>query len=97
MIGRGDWSKPMRWFAIGIGVLVTLFGLACLNYTNGFGIEHHAEWARARGMPEPAYALFVLGAAASVVGAAATGYAIAAMRLRGRRPGAAALGVPPAP
>lgn len=56
----------MRWFAGVIGLLIMLFGLACLNYTNGFGFEHHAEWARARGLPEPAYGLYVLGAAMTV-------------------------------
>jgi hypothetical protein len=87
----------MRWFVGGIGILVAIFGVACLNYTNGFGIEHHAEWARAQGMPEPTYALFLIGVVSSVLGAAATGCAVAAMMLRGRRPGGAAAGAPPPP
>ena len=67
----------MRWLTPGIGVLVMLLGLACLNYTNGFGIDHHAQWAIQKGLPQPSYGIFLMGAFFAVLGAGAVGFTIA--------------------
>ena len=55
-------------------------GLACLNYTNGFGIEHHAEWASGKGLPPPSPAIFYGGAAATVLGALLLGHSFGRKR-----------------
>ncbi len=70
----------MRWFIGGIGLLIMFFGLGCLNYTNGFGIDHHSQWAAERGLPAPSYGLFLMGAALAVLGAGAVGFTIAGVR-----------------
>ncbi len=72
----------MRWLGAGIGFLVMLFGLACLNYTNGSGMDHHIQWAGEHGFPAPSYGIFVMGAALAVLGAGTVGFTIA----RARRP-----------
>ena len=63
-----------RWVLVLGAALVMVFGLACLNYTSGPGIEHHQEWATAHNMPEPSKEIFVVGAAATVVGALLAGF-----------------------
>jgi hypothetical protein len=51
-----------------IGLFVLAFGLAALHYVHFEDIEHHREWARANGMPEPAEWCSVLGALATALG-----------------------------
>jgi hypothetical protein len=67
-----------------VGLLLAVFGLLCLNYTNGFGIEHHAEWAAEHGAPAPAYPIFVAGAVLVGLGTGVIGWVIG----RRARPGA---------
>lgn len=75
--------SPRIGFAI-FGILVVAFGAACLNFTQGFGIAHHAEWAASHGMPAPSYPIFLTGAVSEALGAILLGVAI------GRRPRPAA-------
>lgn len=63
-----------------LGVTVLALGFFCLNYTNGFSIAHHAEWAKEHGAPEPAYSIFVLGAVVEALGAGIVGYGIGRRR-----------------
>jgi len=63
------------------GVIALVFGLACLNYTVDGKAEHHREWARSKGMPEPSEGIFTLGAACAVAGAGLAGFALG----RGRK------------
>ena len=60
--------------ALAIGALG--FGLATLHYTVWPKAEHHREWAIANGMPEPSFSLFLLGAAAAVLGAGLIGFGV---------------------
>lgn len=59
-----------------VGLVAAAVGLACLNYTNGFGLEHHTQWASEHGMPAPSYRLFVTGAVLSVLGGVTIGWVI---------------------
>lgn len=64
------------------GVLLLIFGLACLNYTKADGLEHHKEVARLHGLPPPSNGILYGGVAAVVAGAGTVGYSV------GRRAGA---------
>ena len=59
-----------------IGAVLLLFGLACLNYTRVDGIEHHRQFARQHGLPEPSAPILFGGVASIVFGAGAIGYAL---------------------
>ena len=65
---------PTRWLRAVLSLLVLLFGLGCLNYTKGPGIEHHREVARQRNLPPPERPIFYGGVVATVLGAAAFGF-----------------------
>jgi hypothetical protein len=65
--------QTRRWRRIVVGVVVVVVGFFCLNYTNGFGIEHHAEWAREHGVPPPAYPIFLAGVILMPLGGAIIG------------------------
>jgi uncharacterized membrane protein YphA (DoxX/SURF4 family) len=69
-----------RFARLALGLIVLAFGFFCLNYTNGFGIAHHAEWANAHGYPPPSYAIFVTGAALEALGAIVFGHALASRK-----------------
>ena len=69
-------SKTSRAGRLVVGIGLAAFGFFCLNYTNGFGIEHHAEWAAAHGMPAPTYTIFLAGAAIGALGSGLVGHAI---------------------
>jgi hypothetical protein len=46
--------KPKaRWMVGFLGVILLVFGLACLNYTKADGLEHHKEVARRHNLPPP--------------------------------------------
>jgi len=68
-------TRP-RKLRLVLGILLAVFGFFCLNYTNGFGIAHHAEWAAAHGLPAPTYAIFLTGAALGALGAGVVGHAL---------------------
>jgi hypothetical protein len=74
----------MRWVVGGSGLLVMLFGLACLNYTKGFEIGHHVQWANEQGLPQPGEWIFAMGALLAVLGAGAVGFTIAEVRRKGQ-------------
>jgi hypothetical protein len=69
-----------RWLVGGLGALVLVFGLLCLNYTRADGLEHHLESAQRWGLIPPGPGIFRLGVATVVLGAATVGFAL------GRRP-----------
>ncbi len=71
----------MRSFLI-LGLLVLVFGIACLNYTNADGADHHRQWAAAKGLPQPSRAIFYLGVASTAAGAGSIGFSLGR---RGRR------------
>ena len=62
------------------GVLLLVFGLACLNYTKADGLEHHQEVARRHGLPQPGPPILYGGVAAVVLGAGTDGYVLGAGR-----------------
>ena len=62
---------------------LTAFGLAALHYTTWPKAEHHREWALEAGMPEPSFSIFLLGAAATVLGAALLGFVVGRRAPRG--------------
>ncbi len=70
------------------GAFLAVFGFLCLNYTNGFGLDHHVEWAAQRGLPGPTYAIFLAGALLVALGAGVAGHALG--RPRGPQTGGAA-------
>ena len=60
-----------------LGLLVTglivILGILALNYTKFVGVEHHFEWAKENGMPEPSEKVFYLGVVCAVLGSLAFG------------------------
>ena len=66
--------------AIILSFVVIVFGLACLNYTQHTGWDHHMEFAKENGLPEPSYGLFVTGVALAVIGAISFGFAMGRRR-----------------
>ena len=65
------------WLGLALGVLVMLFGLACLNYNYFDGIEHHFEWAEANGLPTPSGWIFDVGLALAPIGGGIIGWRLA--------------------
>lgn len=55
-----------------LALLVLVFGVATLNFTQD--PERHGAWASEKGLPEPSYAMFVMGVAAAVGGAGLLGF-----------------------
>lgn len=74
-------EQPIRlWPRIVVGAVFAVAGFLCLNYTKGFGIEHHAEWAKEHGVPPPAYPIFLAGAILMPLGGAIVGHGIGRRR-----------------
>jgi hypothetical protein len=63
--------KRVLWVVIFLAVAA--FGIAVLHYVNAFDIEHHRQWAKEKGLPEPAESMFWIGSVAAVVGAFVAG------------------------
>lgn len=61
---------------ISIGVVLLVFGLACLNYTAAEGRDHHREFAARYGLPGPSKGIQYGGLLSLVVGAAMIGYGL---------------------
>lgn len=57
-----------RWVGIAIGVVLVALGLGCVNYTKQSTLEHHREWAAARGVPAPSKGIFYGGIASIALG-----------------------------
>ena len=55
------------------GAVFLVVRFFCLNYTKAFGVEHHFEWAREHGMPEPSYLIFLIGVVQLAAGGALLG------------------------
>ena len=68
--------KVSRLICLAFGLFLGVVGVFCLNYTNGFGLSHHTDWAAEHGMPQPSYSIFVAGVSLVALGAGAAGYAI---------------------
>jgi len=62
------------------GLIIVALGFFCLNFTNGFGIEHHTEWAKAHGMPAPSPAIFFAGVVLVAIGGGLVGRSIGGSR-----------------
>ena len=62
------------------GLLLLLFGLACLNYTKADGLVRHREAARVHGLPPPSASILYGGVLAVILGAGSIGYAIGVRR-----------------
>jgi len=54
-----------------VSFIVIAFGLLSVHYTIFDGVEHHREWAREHGMPEPSRGIFYLGCGAATLGGVA--------------------------
>jgi hypothetical protein len=63
-----------------VGLIIAATGFFCLNFTNGIGIEHHAEWAKAHQMPAPSLAIFYAGVVLLAIGAGIVGNALGRSR-----------------
>jgi len=70
----------MRWIELIFGLLIAVAGFFCLNFTNGFGIDHHREWAAKHGMPAPSEGIFDAGILLLVVGGGVIGHGISRKR-----------------
>ena len=68
--------SAIRWFIVGVGLLVTLFGLGCLNYTKIGGVDHHRKVAEERGWPVPSVAIAHIGMLSTTVGAGMLGWGL---------------------
>ena len=66
----------MRRLLLVAGLLALAFGLGCLNYTVDGKADHHREWAREKGVPEPSEQIFVLGAVFTAAGAGLAGFTL---------------------
>jgi hypothetical protein len=73
--------KPKRrWFVVGIGALVLVFGLGCLNYTEAEGLEHYRAQAILYNLPAPTQTIYLFGVASTAVGAGLIGFGLARTR-----------------
>ncbi len=68
-------SRPSRLGRSLVGILILVAGTLCLNYTQGFDMDHHVEWAAQHDLPAPAYPVFVAGVILVAVGAGVVGHA----------------------
>jgi hypothetical protein len=74
----GMLMKPKRrWLVVLLGVLLLVFGLACLHYNKPSGLEHHRSQAERYNLPAPGDNIFFLGAATTALGAGLMGFALA--------------------
>jgi hypothetical protein len=58
------------------GIVLLVFGLACLNYTKASGLEHHRAFAREHHLPEPGNGILLGGVVAVSLGSALVGYVV---------------------
>ena len=73
--------KPKaRWLLGLVGVVLLVFGLACLNYTKADGLEHHQEVARLHNLPPPGEPILYGGVGSIVLGAGTIGFVIGRSR-----------------
>lgn len=66
----------MRKFISIAGILLLLFGLACLNYTKASALDRHRAFAREHQLPEPGNGILLGGVVAVSFGSALVGYAV---------------------
>lgn len=69
-------SRGIRFLVAGLGIVVVVFGLLCLNYTKADGLEHHREAATRLGLPQPTESILFGGAAALAVGGGLVGFGV---------------------
>jgi hypothetical protein len=75
-----------RWPALAGALLILLFGLGCLNYTEADGLEHHRARAAELGLPPPSRAIQRLGMATTAVGGGLAGFGLGRRRVTAERP-----------
>ena len=75
-----------RWLVGLTGLLVLVFGLLCLNYTNPSNLEHHAAMAKEKGLPPPSEMIHRAGMGITALGGIVLGFAIG-RRTPSRPPG----------
>lgn len=73
-------ATASRWLRGLIGFLIAAIGFGCLNYTNGFDIDHHTAWAREHSFPLPSPTIYFTGAALAALGSLLFGHALASRR-----------------
>jgi hypothetical protein len=69
-------ARASRIAQVACSLVLVAVGFLCLNYTKGFDMDHHVEWARQHDMPAPSYAIFLAGALLGALGAGGVGHAI---------------------
>jgi hypothetical protein len=69
-------SRGRRWVLGGLGFLVLVFGLFCLNYTKADGLAHHQEVARRHNLPEPGAPILYGGVLSVVLGSGVVGFVL---------------------
>jgi hypothetical protein len=69
--------KPRRrWWAVVLGALVLVFGLACLHYNKPSGLDHHRSQAERYDLPPPGDNILLLGAATTALGSGLLGFGL---------------------
>ena len=67
-------TRGRRRVVLAAGIVVLFFGLGCLNFTEGGGVERHRAWARRHRLPEPSREVFFIGVAGTTLGGALIGF-----------------------
>jgi hypothetical protein len=75
-----------RWVLGFFGVILLVFGLACLNYTKADGLEHHREVARIHNLPPPSDPILYGGVVSLILGAGTIGFVLARNKTQRREP-----------
>ncbi|MCZ6598184.1 MAG: hypothetical protein O7B99_11145 [Planctomycetota bacterium] len=58
------------------GFPASVFGFLCLNYTKGFDMDHHVEWAAETGMPGPSHGIYLVGVLFLAAGVGLIGFGL---------------------
>jgi hypothetical protein len=78
-------NRAPHRLAFGLGLMMIVFGFLCLNFTKGFDLDHHIEWATEHGLPAPSYAIFLVGAVLEALGGVVVGYSLGRITRRRAR------------
>ena len=65
-----------RWAIVVVGILVLVFGMLCLNYTEAEGLEHHRAQAAELNLPPPGIGIWRLGVLMTALGGGVIGCAL---------------------
>jgi hypothetical protein len=72
----------MRWITLAVGVVVLVFGMLCLNYTEAEGLDRHRARAAELNLPPPGIGIWRLGVLLTPIGGGLIGFAIGNRRPR---------------